>query len=434
MDRTDYGMDSSGRVLPGRRGVAAIGLALFVIFATGVAAGVEGQPNISVFAPENTLTPGETTQIELQLMNTGTVTEGASGLDAVTNQGGEQQVRTARDVTVEAEADGPPFDVETGTTPVGALQDGSVRSVPITLSVNEDASPSTYLLSVTVDYVYTAEINGSERTTVEETITEEVPVEIAETADFEVQTANSTLTAGEDGQITGTVENTGSETAADATLRLTSQHGTIDFAERESALGDLDPGESTSFALDADVGEEATAGDRQLDFTVEYETENGQQRAANASTQVSVEGSTADFSVEPVNATVESGGSRTVELDVTNERDEPVSNLNAQLFADSPLSATDDAAYATSLDPGETTTLSFEVSAESGAMAKPYPLDIDFSYEDADGDTRLSDRYQVAVEVTESGDEGLLSSWMVTAFGIGVMIVVLGIGGWRYFR
>lgn len=426
-------MDSWGRGLPSRRGVTAIGVVLLVVFATGVAAGVEGEPNVSVFAPENSITPGGTTQIELQLMNSGTVTEGASGLDAVTNQGGEQQVQTARNVTVEAEADGPPFDVETGSTPVGALQDGAVSSVPVTLSVNDDANANTYLLSVTVDYVYTAEINGSERTTAEETITEEVPIVVEETADFEANTDDSSLGVGEDGEIAGEIENTGSETANGATLRLTSEYGTIDVAEREYSLGDIDPGESASFSYDADVSGEASAGERPVDFAIEYEDEYGTPQNATADDQLSVAEDDEEFSVEPVNATLESGDSDVVELNVTNERDEPVSNLDAKLFADSPLDATSDQAYAQELDAGESTVLSFEVSVESGAMEKQYPLEVDFSYENADGESRLSDSYQVPVEVTEPTDDGLLPGRVGIGL-LGVVAVGLAVGGRHAIR
>ncbi len=427
-------MDSWGRVLPGRRGVAAIGLALFVVFATGVAAGVAGQPNISVFAPENTLTPGETTQIELQVMNSGTITESESGLDAIVGQGNAQQVQTARNVTLDAEADGPPFDVETGTVPLGALQDGTVRSVPITLSVNDDADPGTYLLSVTIDYVYTAEINGSERTTVEETTTEEVSVEIEESADFAVESVSSTLEVGESGEITGEIENTGSETASGATLQLTNQYGTITVPERTYPLGELAPGESASFNYDADVSGGANAGERPANFVIQYRDEGGVQANASVDTQISVAEETEDFSVESDNATVESGGSQVIALNVTNERDEPVTNLNAQLFAESPLSVTNGEAYAGELGPGETTTLSFEMSAESGAVAQPYPLEIDFSYEDTDGNTRLSDRYQVPVEVTESSDGGLLSNRLVIGAALVVIVVGLVLVGRQYLR
>lgn len=423
-------MVARGRTCLSRRGSVAIGLAVLVVFGTGVATGVEGRPNVSVFAPENTVAPGETTQVELELMNSGTVTDSGDGIEAIT-QNGEQRVQTARNVTIEAEADGPPFDVETSTVPVGSLPEGTSGSIPITLSVNDDAPASTYLLTITVEYVYTSEIEDGEETEVEETITEEVPIEVEETADFEVQSAQSDLNVGEDGEVTGSIENTGSEDATDAVLRLTTESGTIDFADREYALDDVGAGESTDFAFDADVSAEASEGERQLDFVVEYEDERGDEANATTSTQVNVGPEREEFTVSPVDATVESGATDTVELEVTNERDEDASNVNAQLFADSPLSAEDDQAYADELDAGESAILTFEVSAEDGAITKQYPLEIDFSYDDSEGDTQLSDQHQVPVEVTEPADDGF-SGWAVGGLVLGLVVVGLMLGVRRF--
>ncbi len=420
-----------GRLWPGRRTAAAIGFALLVVFGTGVVAGIEGQPNVSVFAPENTVAPGETTQIELELMNTGTIEEnGGEGLEIITQQGDRQRVQTARSVTVEAEADGPPFEIETSTIPVGTLQEGTSGPIPITLAVNEDASASTYELAVTVEYVYTSEITGGEETVTEETITETVPIVVEEAARFEVQGTESDLEVGSDGEVSGTIENGGSEDAEDAVLRLAGESGAIGFADREDALGDIEAGESVAFAFVADVSAEASEGDRQLDFVVVYEDERGNDREATANALVNVEPESERFSAEPVETSVEGGAPETVELEVTNEGEEDVRNVNAQLFADGPLSAVTDGAYAADLPAGESVVLAFEVSTEEGT-AGTYPLDIDFSYEDGVGETRLSEQYQVPVEVTEPADGGV-GSWALGAAGLALVIVGLAVGVRRY--
>ncbi|KYH26844.1 NPCBM-associated, NEW3 domain of alpha-galactosidase [Halalkalicoccus paucihalophilus] len=423
-------MVGRGKLWPGRRGATLIGVVLLVVITSGVVAGVQGQPNVSVFAPENTVSPGETTQIELQLMNNGTIEEGSEGIEIITQQGDRQRVQTARNVTVEAEADGPPFEVETATVPVGSLPEGTSGPIPITLSVNEDAPASTYQLTVTVEYVYTSQVEDGEETVVSETITEEVPIVIEESARFDVEDTRSDLEVGSDGEVTGTVENVGSGDAENAVLRLANESGTLGFAEREYALGDLEPGESAEFAFDADVSAEASAGDRQLDFVVAYQDEQGNDREATTSTQVSVAPESERFSVEPLNASVESGGSETVELEVTNEGEEDVSNLNAQLFADSPLSVETDQAYAPELPAGESVVLTFDVNAESD-VAGTYPVDIDFSYDDGDGDTQLSEQYQVPVEVTEPADDGF-GGWTLGAAGLALAVIGLAVGIRRF--
>jgi len=79
---------------------------------------------------------------------------------------------------------------------------------------------------------------------------------------------------------------------------------------------------------------------------------------------------------------------------VRNTGSEPVSDVQAKLFVDEPISSDDDEAFVTSLDPGEETTLRFEVSADGGAAPKTYSAAVDFRYDDAEGDEQLSDTYR----------------------------------------
>jgi len=58
---------------------------------------------------------------------------------------------------------------------------------------------------------------------------------------------------------------------------------------------------------------------------------------------------------------------------VRNTGSEPVSDVQAKLFVDEPISSDDDEAFVTSLDPGEETTLRFEVSADGGPRRRRTP-------------------------------------------------------------
>jgi hypothetical protein len=133
------------------------------------------------------------------------------------------------------------------------------------------------------------------------------------------------------------------------------------------------------------------------------------------------------FEVEPVNASLVAGSTTTLRVEVTNTREEPVSDVSAKLFANDPLSSGDDEAFVDSLEPGETTTIEFQLSAAGGAVGKTYPLSLDFQYDDADGDTLVSDTYKLPVEVSErqGGGGGILS---LAPIGGGVLALALGAG------
>jgi hypothetical protein len=113
-----------------------------------------------------------------------------------------------------------------------------------------------------------------------------------------------------------------------------------------------------------------------------------------------------------------------------------VSDVSAKLFADSPVSVSDDEAFVSSIGPGETATITFSIGAAGSATPKVYPVSLDFQYDEPDGDTKLSDTYRVPVEVTEQeGGGGILS--LVSGpggLGLGLILVLGGVAGVVLFR
>ena len=71
----------------------------------------------------------------------------------------------------------------------------------------------------------------------------------------------------------------------------------------------------------------------------------------------------------------------------------------------------------------------FQLSADGGATQKTYPVKMDFQYDD-EGDTIVSDTYQIPVDVT--GASGGLPTTLIAL----VVVVLLGggIGGGLYYR
>jgi len=116
------------------------------------------------------------------------------------------------------------------------------------------------------------------------------------------------------------------------------------------------------------------------------------------------------------------GNSRVVSVEVTNNLDETVSDIEARLFADDPLSTSGpDTSYIESLGPGESTTLKFEVSAASAATAgSTYPISFDFRYTDSTGNTHLTDTFRKPLDAAPQSGGGLP---LPLILGLGVVIV-----------
>jgi hypothetical protein len=247
---------------------------------------------------------------------------------------------------------------------------------------------------------------------------------------FDVASAASTLRVGDEGNVTATIVNEGPRDVRNAVVQLVARGENLEPRTTDVAIGTLRTDEAANVSFPVEVTDGATAGQRQFSFVVEYDNSNGDpRRSGTLDARVDIAPGRDEFTVESRNATVDSGASTTVTLDVTNDRDSAVRNINAKAFVDAPLSLASDEAYMARLGPGETKRIAFEVSA-SGDSEGQYPLSVDFQYDTADGDSALSETYDVPIEVTAADDGGLLSSLSVMG-GLAALLVVLGVGwGW----
>lgn len=248
---------------------------------------------------------------------------------------------------------------------------------------------------------------------------------------FAIEDVESTLRVGEDGELTGTVENTGPVAADNVVIQYADTAGNLIPIEQTAAVGSLDSGESTSFTLPLSVGGTAEPGLRTIDVAVTYRNDEGATRAySDVVVNAGVAPERDSFSVAVENRSIDAGGTRTVEVTVTNELGEPASDLEARLFANDPLETGDtDTGYVQSLGAGESTTMTFELSTKDSATpGSTYPISLDFRYDDVDGDSQLSDTYRVPIEVTASESGGLPLPVILLA------ALVVGTGGLIVYR
>ncbi|WP_396612281.1 COG1361 S-layer family protein [Haloferax sp. S1W] len=248
---------------------------------------------------------------------------------------------------------------------------------------------------------------------------------------FSLDAADSTLRIGRETTISGTITNDGPQTARNAVVVVSSKSPNTNIKETEYALGTLEAGESSDFSFSIEVTDSADAGQRQLSYTVEYRNADGETLQSDALLMnADVKPKQNLFGVSVKNGSLEAGSSETVTLVVTNNGDETYRNIDAKAFADSPLSLTDDTAFIEELAPGESTEITLGLSAGSVANPKTYSFDIDFEYENGDGERKLSDSYPVAMSVTESTRGGGLSTSLVG----GLVVVGLGVVGFLWYR
>lgn len=303
---------------------------------------------------------------------------------------------------------------------------GEVRHLTYRLRVNGGAIVRDYPVRATVQY---EDADGIERRP--RTVVAAVRPEPEQT--FELSAVQSTLTVGDEGTLEGVVRNTGSSTVRNAVVVFEAFPDNLVPVETEFSIGDLAPGDSATFSFDAEVTDSADAGPRQVSLAVRYrDADDDVRRSEPLDASVEIGPRSDVFTIEPVSASFSAGTSGVLELRVTNDGEEALSDVSAKLFVDDPLASDDDEAFIDVLGPGESTVVRFSLSAAGGAVeGKVYPVSLDFQYEDAEGDTRLSDSYDVPVRVVErQGGDGPST----TLIGGAVVAVVVLIGGlvlWR---
>lgn len=361
---------------------------------SGVTPGSDGR--FVVENSETTVSPGHTGQVTVAVRNTG---------DAVTDA--TVSIQSANAVlTFGGSPDARGFAAEWGA--------GETREFTFEASLAPGAEQRSFPVDVSVAFE-----NDQGQTAQSATVT--TGIEPAGDQSFSLSNVESSLRVGEDGTLSGTLTNDGPAGVDNAVLVLQPAGPNVDLLETEYAVGSLGAGESVDFAYDVGISGAASDGPKQFQFQLRYEDGTGETRQSDPLyTRQTVEADRDQFDVEGLETTFAPGDSGQLSIQVTNNGDEPVTDISAKLFVDDPVSSSDDEAFIAELGPGETKEMTFGASVAGSALEKTYPVSVDFQYTDADGDTRLTDTYRVPVTVgePEDGGGGLFSlGWLVDLFG-----------------
>ncbi|WEL26774.1 S-layer protein [Haloferax volcanii] len=522
---------------------------LCVLVVTSIAAvpvsaesSVYGNPELSLSVSDNTYRSSEAATLSVVASNNGRLEQGGPAQY-------EQEVQTAQSVEMEIleEQIDAPIDVKTGTVTAGSIPDSGTARFDFNIELG-NAEPGTYEIPVEVQYKYVrmvtyGSVDGPEYTWRTVTREKSVTVEVEDRPQFEVVSeGNNAVFAGDTGQLSFALENTGTRTATSSSVQLTTQSPTIFFGtmqnpqsstslyvptlepgertnlsvqvgaaaetqageypvnlavsyqnqngvtetsdtlttgiavnpersfeirdietERfrvdegeakinaqvvntgsgtannlavqigntalvtptngESAIGDLAPGESKPVSFTVSIPAGAEPGTNTFPFVVEYENQDGDVRTTSPIRKsIAIEPEQDPFTVVGVNTSVSPGATDTVDVTVQYNGEEPVSATNAKLFVSDPISTSDDGAYLGEMQPGETKTATFTVSAGSSAVVKAYDASVEVRYDEADGDTRYTDGLPVGIALSPS------SGGLPVPMSVLGVVALLGIG------
>jgi hypothetical protein len=310
---------------------------------------------------------------------------------------------------------------------VAELDPGESHPVRVQVGASSSLSPGSYPVGVDVAYETPDGLRGSS-----ETLSTGVTVEPERSFDVRNLQTTSFRVDENEATVRATIVNTGQTTARNVVVR-TQGPQPLQATGPEAAVGDLGPGDAAEMQFTFAVPADAEPGSLSLSFAVEYENPDGDLRRLDEPIRRGVTlGAERDaFEVVGVDTSLSSGGEGTVAVTVRYTGERPVSNANAKLFVNDPLSSADDGAFLGSFEPGETRTAEFSVSAAGSAMVKRYPASVEIRYDDASGNSKLADGLQFGVPVEESS--GGLPLGYVGA-GLGVVVLAGGVFVWQRQR
>jgi hypothetical protein len=303
---------------------------------------------------------------------------------------------------------------------VGAWNRGENRELTFDVTATEEAETRSYALRATVAY---EDPDGDPG----ESPSVAVAVRPGAKQGFEFGDVAADLEVGSQGTLNGTVTNTGDAAVRNLVVTFAEEPGTVTPLETEAPVGDLGPGESTRFSFPIEVGSGAKAGPRQFTLRAVYRNGDGDRRQSDtADVSATVANDTPVFAVSADDPVVSPGEGTTINVTITNRGDETVTDVSAKLFANDPLSTSDSEAFVQGLEPGDSETVSFGVGAAGSALTKTYPVEMDFQYDDADGDTLTSQTYRLPVSVRPSDDDG--GGLPLPVLVVGALVAVVAVG------
>jgi hypothetical protein len=380
--------------------LAVVGLLLVAPVVPAVASTiVTGNPELSHSVADDTFRANEEARLTVVASNDGNIENGGVGRF-------EEQVQTARSVQMsvrEGQVDDA-IDVKTGTVTTGSIGPGGTAQFGFDLEIGE-AEPGTYTIPVEVSYrharavVFDETPSGPaeiEYTWLDETKTVDLQIRIEERSTFEIVSEETNrLFAGDTGSMALTIENTGSRTAANASVRLASGASGVFFgnpsnpsAETGVFLRSLDPGETRRVSVQVGATNDLTPGEYPVEAVVAYRDENDiGQRSDTLTTGVTVRGErtfsmsdveTSSFRVDESEATI-SGR-------ITNTGPATAENVVVRMRDHGTVTPTNGEAAVGTLEAGESAEVTFTADIAADAEPGSNSFAFDVEYENADGD------------------------------------------------
>jgi hypothetical protein len=282
---------------------------------------------------------------------------------------------------------------------------GSVTAV-FTTEINADAPAGNYTIPLTLDYsyLYLAEQFGFD--TIQYTykhVTEDIGIPIKIKPDISIDVISAIpehLNVGTEGYLSMKIRNTGSDDGTKAIVKiLQNDNSPIVPVDSSVYIGDFPSGSTVECRYKVSISGNADRQTYPIDVEVVYKNNDGDLVTTRSDTVGIPVGSRVDFEVISPSAEMNPGSRKDISVEYKNTGETTIYSAQSRISAVDPFTSNDDVAYLGDLRPGESVVASYEVSVDRTATIKEYGLDSEIRYQDALGNTYISDTMKVRVNV-----------------------------------
>jgi hypothetical protein len=384
--------------------LAVVGLLLAAPVTPGVASSVvTGNPELSYSVADDTFSPNEEARLTVVATNDGNIEDGGVGRF-------EDQVQTARSVQMDVLASriDAPVEVNSGTVTAGSMGPGAATEFGFDLEIG-DAEPGTYTVPVEVSYrharavIYegsTSAPSETEYVWLDKERTVDLTIRIEETSTFEiVSDETNELFAGDTGSMAFTIKNTGTQTARNATVRLTSRASGLYFGspatpstENGVFVESLEPGETERVSVQVGTTDDVSSGTYPVDAVVAYRNEmdiGTESDALTVGVRVRPERTFAIEGLETRSFRVDESEAR-ISGRVVNTGPAVAQNVVVRMGEQGVVTPTNGEAAVGTLAPEESAPVSFTVAIPASAEPGSNSFAFEVEYENADDDVRTA--------------------------------------------
>lgn len=371
---------------PGSVRLLATVLVLLVVGSTVAITPVAAaeDPRFEASVPEPELTPG--TQQTLTV----SITNDAEDVD--------DQVKTASNLRVSANAGSTPIEVLSGERQVGTLADGQSATLEFTVEVPSDAPAGTYDLPLSIVYEY----DGDER----EQTAIAAGVELPERPIFAVETERVDLHPRETGAVSLAVTNKGSIAANDTSAAISApgQALSVGGPGEQAYLGVLGPGEEQTVTVPITATKAASSTEHELRVEPSYENANGIRRTAFPMSIGVTVAEDPRIVLSETAGYVPPGESGTVEWTLENGGGSAMADVTLRLDSTDVAVSFGESGTTTRFfeqwAPGETKTIRTELSAGESARVGNTPISATVTFDHAAGFRTVAGPYSLSAATT----------------------------------